>query len=113
MNTTFDRQALLKLLRLLKKGRSPADQWLRVTAIGEHLICESDAGLVSMPALVLELGAFTTRQPAFQRLLNSFTGNATLTLQADPARFRLGAFSGQLLDYDSNPALPVGFEPPA
>ncbi|MCC6415547.1 MAG: hypothetical protein IT582_06535 [Opitutaceae bacterium] len=112
MNVTFDRQGLLRLFRLLKKGRSPAAQWLRVTALGEHLICESGAGLVSLPALVLEPGAFTTRRPAFERVLGSFTGSATLTLQADAGRFRLGSFSGQLLDYDAAPVRPAGFEPP-
>ena len=112
MNATFDRRAALRLVRLLKKDLSTEALWVRVTAIGEHIIFESGTALVSLPALVLEPGAFTTRRPPFERVLRSFTGAATLTIQADAARFRLGAFSGQLLDYDSAPALPAGFEPP-
>lgn len=112
MNATFDRHELLRHFRLLKKGPRAEAQWLRVTALGEHLVCETEAGLVSMAALVLEPGAFTTRRPAFERVLGSFTGSATLTLQADAGRFRLGAFSGQLLDYDPAPVQPAGFEPP-
>jgi hypothetical protein len=112
MNATFDRRALLKLFRLLKKGRSPAAQWLRVTAVADQLICESGGGLVSLPALVLEPGAFTTRRPAFERVLSSYTGKATLMLQADANRFRIDAFSGQLLDYHPTPALPADYESP-
>ena len=103
---------MLKLFGLLKKGRSPTAQWLRVTAVSEYLVCESGPGLVSVPALVLEPGAFTTRRIAFERVLGSFPGSSTITLQADAGRFRLGTFSGQLLDFHPTPELPVGFEPP-
>lgn len=112
MNVTFNRNELVRRFRLLQKGRSPAAQWLRVTALDELLICESGTALVALPALVLEPGAFTTRRPAFARVLASFAGSMTLTLQADAGRFRIGSFSGQLLDYDGNPARPERFEPP-
>jgi hypothetical protein len=113
MNATFDLKSALKLFRLLKKGRSPASQWLRVTAIEEHIIFEAGAVTVWLPALVLEPGAFSTRRTPFERVLGSFAGSHTLTLQADAARFRLNAFSGQLLDYDPAPPRPTGFEPPS
>lgn len=111
MNATFDRQTASRRLDLLKKGRTPTAQWLRVNACGDHLIFEAGAGTVSLPALVLEPGAFTTRRMPFQRVLGSFTGQDSLTLQADAGRFRIGAFSGQLLDYVADPAAPKGFEP--
>lgn len=106
MNATFDRLAALKLLRLLRKERDPSALWLRVIAVRELLIFESGSSTVSLPGLVLEPGAFTTRRPAFERVLGSFKGAGSLTLQADAARFRLGGFSGQLLDYDVAPAVP-------
>jgi len=112
MNATFDRHAVLRRFRLLKKGRGRAALWLRVTAIEEFIVFESGAGLVSAPALVLESGAFTTRRPPFEGMLSSYAGRGTITLQADAARFRIDAFSGQLLDYVSNPARPADFEPP-
>lgn len=111
MNVTFDRAALLRSFRPLKKDRDPAAQWLRLTALGEHLVCESGPGTATLPALVLEPCAFTTSRPAFERLLRSYKGTATLTLQADAGRFRLGSFSGQLLDYDPAPSPPEGFAP--
>jgi len=111
MNATFDLKESLKLLRLLKTGRGPGTQWLRVTAIEEFLIFEAGQGLVWVPALVLEPGAFTTRRTPFNKVLASFTGSKTLTLQADAGRFRINSFSGQILDYDSKPKRPKGFEP--
>lgn len=113
MNATFDRQAALRLFRLLKKGRGPNARSLRVTVLEEYIIFESGAGLVSLPALVLESGAFTTSRTQFERILGSFGGKDTLTIQADTARFRIGAFSNPILDYESSPARPADFEPPA
>lgn len=111
MNATFDLKESLKLLRLLKTGRGPGTQWLRVTAIKEFLIFEAGQGVVWVPALVLEPGAFTTRRTPFNKVLASFTGSKTLTLQADAGRFRINSFSGQILDYDPSPKRPKGFEP--
>jgi hypothetical protein len=111
MNATFDLKESLKLLRLLKTGRGPGTQWLRVTAIEEYLIFEAGQGVVWVPALVLEPGAFSTRRTPFNKVLASFTGSKTLTLQADAGRFRINSFSGQILDYDPYPARPKGFEP--
>ena len=65
MNATFDLKESLKLLRLLKTGRGPGTQWLRVTAIKEFLIFEAGQGVVWVPALVLEPGAFSTRRTPF------------------------------------------------
>lgn len=113
MNATFDRHAALRLFRLLKKSRGLGAQSLRISAVGEYIVFESGESLVSLPALVLEPGASTTRRLPFERLLGSFSGASTLTLLADAARFRLGAFSGQLTEYDPSPALPADFEPPA
>ena len=104
-------QAVDKLLRLLKTGRGPGTQWLRVTAIEEFLIFEAGQGVVWVPALVLEPGAFSTRRTPFNQVLSSFTGSKTLTLQADAGRFRINSFSGQILDYDPSPVRPKGFEP--
>ena len=113
MNVTFDRKAVLRLFRLLKKdGARFSVQWLHVTAMAEHVIFESGAVLVSLPALVLEPGAFTTRRQTFESVLQSFKNSDTLTIQADAGRFRIGSFSGQLLDYVSAPAIPEGFTPP-
>jgi hypothetical protein len=111
MNATFDLKESLKLLRLLKTGRGPGTQWLRVTAIKEFLIFEAGQGVVWVPALVLEPGAFSTRRTPFNKVLASFTGSKTLTLQADAGRFRINSFSGQILDYDPKPKRPKGFEP--
>jgi hypothetical protein len=110
MNATFDLKPALRLFRLLKKGRSPASQWLRVTAIGENIVFEAGAGTVWLPALVLEPGAFSTRRNAFERVLGSFAGAETLTLQADAGRFRINSFSGQLLDYEPAPSRPAALE---
>ena len=96
---------------MLKTGRGPGTQWLRVTAIEEFLIFEAGQGLVWVPALVLEAGAFSTRRTPFNKVLASFTGSKTLTLQADAGRFRINSFSGQILDYDPKPKRPKGFEP--
>jgi hypothetical protein len=103
MNVTFDRLEALRLFRLLKKDRSPAAQWLRVSASGDSLEITTGAATVTMLALVLEPGAFTTRRAPFERLLESFSREKTLTLQADAGRFRIGSFSGQLLDYEADP----------
>ena len=111
MNATFDLKESLKLLRLLKTGRGPGTQWLRVTAIEEFLIFEAGQGVVWVPALVLEPGAFSTRRTPFNKVLASFTDSKTLTLQADAGRFRINSFSGQILDYDPSPTRPKGFEP--
>ena len=104
MNATFDRQEALRLFRLLKKDRSAAGQWLRVTTRKESLEFESgSATIIVVPALILEHGAFTTRRLPFERVLGSFKAQGTLTLQADANRFRIGSFSGQLLDYSAAP----------
>ena len=113
MNATFELKPALKLFRLLKKGRSPASQWLRVVAIDENIIFVAGAGTVWLPALVLEPGAFSTRRNPFERILGSFVGAEMLTLQADAGRFRINSFSGQLLDYEHSPSRPAGFEAPA
>jgi hypothetical protein len=74
-----------------------------VTATGELLEFENGAATVSLAALVLEPGAFTTRRVAFERVVDSFKRERTLMLQADAGRFRIGSFSGQLLDYYGSP----------
>ena len=112
MNATFELNEALKLFRILKKGRSPAAQWLRVTAIEGFIVFEAGAGTVWLAALVLEPGAFSTRRTPFERVLGSFTGAGMLTLQADAGRFRINSFSGQLLDYEPAPSRPAHFEPP-
>jgi len=109
MNATFDRQAALRLFRLLKKGRGPNARSLRVTVLEEYIIFESGAGLVS-PMIPCSYHASRIQ---FERILGSFGGKDTLTIQADTARFRIGAFSNPLLDYESSPARPADFEPPA
>jgi hypothetical protein len=111
VNATFDLKLAGRLLRILKKAKGPEAQWPRVTAVGEHIVFESGAGLTSLDALVLEPGAFTTRRVPFERVLRTFAGAGTMTLQADSGRFRLKAFSGQLLDYDPDPGRPDGFDP--
>ena len=107
MNATFDRSAALRGFRLLKKQRNPAAQWLRITAVGDNIVFASGVALATLSALILEPGAFTTRRVAFERLLRSYTGTNMLTLQADAGRFRIGSFSGQLLDYEPHPAQPT------
>jgi hypothetical protein len=62
MNATFDRGAALRSFRLLKKQRGPAAQWLRVTAVGDQVVLEADEASASLPALIVEPGAFTIRR---------------------------------------------------
>ena len=102
MNVTFDRQELLGGFRFLKRIKHPKANWVRITALGESLTCRSGVAAIGIKALVLEPGAFTTKRAGFEAVLGSFSAD-TLTLQADAARFRIGSFSAQVMDYDAEP----------
>lgn len=110
VNATFDRNAALGLFRVIKKVGSRTS-WLRVTAVESYLILESGPTMATVEAMVLEPGQFMTNRRAFEQLLRSFTSDDVLTLQADPSRFRIGSFSGQLADYRANPKMPEGLKP--
>lgn len=107
MNATFDRRELLARFRLFGKTKRANLAWLRVTAVGDTLRCAGKSVEVSVPALVLEPGAFTTKRVPFESVLSSFTTAETLTIQADATRFRIGSFSAPALDYEPNPAPPA------
>lgn len=102
MNATFDRRELLGRFSLFPKARRHTLAWLRVTAAGDTLHFASGPAQVSVPALVLEPGAFTTKRVPFAAVLESYT-TETLTIQADAVRFRIGSFSAPALDYEPNP----------
>lgn len=107
MNATFDRRELIARFRLFGKTKRASLAWLRVTAVGDTLRCAGGPTEVSVPALVLEPGAFTTKRVPFESVLSSFTTSDTLTIQADASRFRIGSFSAPALDYEPNPASPA------
>lgn len=104
MNATFDRRELLARFKLFPKAKRTTLAWLRVTAVGETIHFASGPVEVSVPALVLEPGAFTTKRVPFAAVLETFTAD-TLTIQADATRFRIGSFSAPALDYEPNPIL--------
>jgi hypothetical protein len=104
MNVTFERQKVIAILRAFKRSEDSIDTALRLTAAGDKFIIESAHGEGTVEAMVLEPGAFSTKLAAFDRLLRTYIGAQMLTLQADPTRFRIGGFSGQLSDYNPSPA---------
>jgi hypothetical protein len=106
VNATFDRRDLLARFRLFPKARRGQLPWLRVTAVGDTLHCASGPAEVSVPALVLEPGAFTTKRMPFASVLETYTTTDTLTIQADATRFRIGSFSAPALYYESAPKPP-------
>lgn len=104
MNATFNCREALRLFDSLKYETTSVGKWVRVSCEGDSIGFASGHASVALTALVLEPGAFTIRRLPFQRVLGSFRQSKTLTLQADAGRFRVGAFSGQVLDYTVNPS---------
>lgn len=102
MNVTFDRKELLGGFHFLNKVKNPRASSVRITAIGDRLTCRSGVAAITVNAMVLEPGAFTTKRAGFQAVLGSFP-DETLMLQADAERFRIGSFSAQHTEYEANP----------
>lgn len=105
MNCTVERATLVRMVKQLKGG----DERLRLWACVARVFVESNGVIAGTEALVFEDGSCVVPRVTFLKLLQSYAGDANITIQADAMTMRVGTVTISSVGYTSQAAPPAKF----